>query len=246
MAIVDHDKPSGSKRQMVITRLPMKTTIQEGDHIEVDIIDPAIHSMTITEQFWASEVLPEKKVLPEKIYSFWLKNVIERIDRDFRTLECWIRGDNGGRESENFEKAVSILLSLCGLRSVHVGDIYETKTGQSRRNAHKKTSIGTDIVALLPSEEDKTIFLCQCTTEWKSEERIDDMLNFAHELRRVSKGIDIKSVLITRLERDTIIEYEVTAKRRGVRVLTIDDLMSLLKDIRQNIKPYSRIQSLLL
>jgi hypothetical protein len=238
--IVDLEKLPSNRRQMVITRLPMKSTIQEGDHIEVDIFDPVIRSVTINEKFWASEVLPKK------IYSFWLKNVIERIDRDLKILECWLRGENVEGKSQDFETAVSILLSLCGLRSVHVGDIYETKTIQSRRNSHKKSSIGTDIIALLPSEEDKTIFLCQCTTEWKKDEKFDDMLNFAHEFRRVSKDIDIKSVLITRLERDTISEYEATAKRRGVRVLTIDDLMALLNDIRQNIKPYRHIKSFLL
>lgn len=237
--LVDLERPAINRNQMVITRLPLKHAIRDGDYIEVDILESTMHSVLISDHLWASEVLPEKKS------KFWLNNVLERIDRNLGTLEGWIQGENKGEQQGDFERAVCMLFSVCGLVSVHVGDDYETQTLQIRRNTHKKSSISTDIVMSHPLEEDDTIFLCQCTREWKKDDKFDDILNFTRELRGMSGKTKIKPVLVTRLERAKISEYEATATRRGVKVLTINDLMSLLNRVRQNVKPDKLIKSLL-
>jgi hypothetical protein len=94
---------------------------------------------------------------PKKIDNIWLKDVIDRIDPNLRILRlCLEGGSTKGNKSRDFEKGVTILLSICGLRVVHVGDEYEEVTKQSRHEKYRKTSIGLDIVAL-PRAEDRDI-----------------------------------------------------------------------------------------
>jgi hypothetical protein len=161
-------------------------------------------------------------------------------------LESWLEGKNQKVYPEDFEKAVSILLSLCGLRTMHVGEIYETTTVQSRRDVHTKTSVGLDIITLLPTQEDNDISLCQCVTDWK-DEKINDILDISNELKQMleSEEIKIYPILITRVEAHKISASKAMAEALGIKVMTIDNLRVLLGEIRANKKPYEIAKSLI-
>src|SRR5438128_1350722 len=52
----------------------------------------------------------------------WAKLVVERIDPDLKILESWLTGHSEGRSvresGPSFEKGVSLLLNLCGYRTL--------------------------------------------------------------------------------------------------------------------------------
>jgi len=190
--------------EMVITRLPVMPQIGKNDYLEIEILNNSIHMMT--EKMWAKEIFAEE-------YNFWLKNVIERIDPNLEKLESWLEG----KDSKDFEKAVAILLSLCGLRTVHVGEIYEIATVKLRREVHRKTSVGVDIMVLKPSQEDNEIFLCQCTTDWNYEEKLNDVLDISNEINSTieSHQIRIYPILITQVERSKISSSATHVETKG-------------------------------
>jgi len=140
---------------------------------------------------------------------------------------------------------VTILLSICGLRVVHVGDEYEEVTKQSRHEKYRKTTIGLDIVAM-PLAEDKEIFLCQCTTDWKSE-KVADIQDISFELRQRIKSDEVKiySVLITQVEVDQITRSKGSTEFEGVNAVIIDDVIMLLNEILNGNKPYELAKSIL-
>jgi hypothetical protein len=229
--------------EMVMVNIPMtpKLKIKKTDYIEIDIFHKVVPSITITnERFWGSEVLASKK------YSFWLKNVIERIDPELLVLKGWLEGKNDNTKPEDFEKAVAMIFSLSGLIVVHVGNEYENATVPARRNKYKKTSISIDIIALLPEPEVKEIFLCQCTTDW-NDQKIIDILNISNELRRLKEASQIKihPIVITQVESKKIINSKNTAESKGVNVIAFEDLAMLLSHINQNKKPHESALSLL-
>jgi hypothetical protein len=198
-------------------------------------------SVRLTEQLWASEILPRKgnHDAPMKI--------IERIDPDLKILELWLEGKGNKKDDKpiEFERAVTILLSLCGFCAIHVGDKYETLPTQARHEAHRKSSAGTDVIVFTPSEVD-VIFLCQCTTNWNSR-KIKDILDFSNEIRSIlnTNQVRISPIIFTQLQTNQISASISDAEQQGVRVVTINELRKLLNKIRSGYKPHDSAASIM-
>lgn len=208
--------------EMLMIALPMIKEIEQNDHIKIDTFHKSIQGIRVQDCFWASEIFKSK--------NSYLKNVIERIDPNLTKLESWLEG-KGKDSSTDFEKAVAILLSLCGLRTIHVGDVYEGVAIQARRVLHKKTSVSIDIIAL---EEDDKIFILQCATDWNFR-KIQDILDISHELAQIiiPDEVTVQPILVIGVETNKISSSKELAESRGVRIITIDQLRILLNKMRK-------------
>ena len=231
--------------KMTTAALPLTAKLRKvaepKDHIEIQISHKKLTSMKLIEQFWAHEILTRKESHD------MLTEIMNRIDPGLEKLELWLEGESkitGDRPTE-FENAITILLSLCGFRAIHVGDKYETITEPTRHKAHKKASTGTDMIISPPAESDM-IFLCQCTTNWNSK-KITDILDFSNEMRSVLSDdqVRIYPVIFTQIQANQISASISDAEHQGVRVVTITELRKLLNDIRDGYKPYELAASLM-
>ena len=181
------------------------------------------------------------KVLLE---SNWSDIVLERVDPNLHLLEAWITG-HGKTADEDFEKAVMLLLHLCGYRTVHVGGQYETATQQQRRTLYGKSKVGIDVLVF--SLDNKEVILCQCTTEWK-DVKPSDVLILSPELRSRMLALpgspELHFAVVTcdskkRLPQNMSIP-------NGVRIIDIADLLTLLNEVKKGIYPYYLARKLFL
>jgi hypothetical protein len=176
--------------------------------------------------------------------SYWTKMLIERVDPNLEVLESWIEGAEPSMQSEKFERGVAILLFLCNLRSLHVGGAYEDKTKKARRSNYRKTSVNIDVFAL--TLNDDSIFVCQCTTDWNPD-KVISILDITQEIRNriPERKPSVYPVIITQVGSNTILDHMKIAEERSVKVVTIEGLRTLLKEIRQNKIPNKIAISLL-
>ena len=174
----------------------------------------------------------------------WSKMLINRIDPDLQTLEAWIRG-RGKEPESDFEKGVAILLHLCGFQTVHVGDKYEMACLKTRREVYGKSTVTIDVLIL---SADNEIFICQCTTEWRDNKTID-LLNINQELKdrfsQKDNKLKINPVIFTKVERNLIPQTVKEAEDNNVKVVSIEDLLGLLEEIKNDKKPYEQAKILL-
>jgi hypothetical protein len=178
------------------------------------------------------------------IQNNWSNMLIERIDPDLKVLESWIKGK--GRDPEtDFEKGITILLHLCGLQTVHVGNDYEMAAKQARKEVYGKSTVSIDALILSASDE---IFICQCTTEWKKN-KITELLDISQELKGRLSQRDVKpkinAVLFTKVESNMISQTIKEAEENKVKVIAIENLLTLLHEVRNNKKPFRLAKSLL-
>lgn len=170
----------------------------------------------------------------------WAKLLVERIDPDLRILESWLTGHAEGRSpresAPSFEKGLALLLNLCGYRALHVGDKYEIAAEGGRHAAYGKTNVGIDVIAFSPDERE--VLLLQCTTEWK-DDKVTDIAAITLALRGRFSALEdcpeLFSSVVTSVSRDTI----PTSIRipPQVKVVDINDLMTLLNDVKNGIIP---------
>jgi hypothetical protein len=85
--------------------------------------------------------------------------ILERLDPNLDVLESWLNG-TGAKPEKDFERTITILLHLCGLMTLYVGDDYESATQRTRTEKHAKTTISIDVIALTLSND---VYLIQCT-----------------------------------------------------------------------------------
>jgi len=118
---------------------------------------------------------------------------------------------------------------------VHVGGGYENKSDPKRRERHGKVTVSTDVPAFLsPSEE---ILVCQCTSEWKEYE-LTGLVNFRKELENMTAGIlgkdKIQAIIFTPTESVKLQGSIESAEKNQVKVVTIESLLPLLEQIRND------------
>lgn len=156
-------------------------------------------------------------------------NILERIDPSFSTLNKWIRGDN----SKDFEKGVSILLTLSGFRTIHVGQEYETASLNARRTKYRLGKSNLDMIAL--SNDENHILLCQCTLG-SIEQKTRDLMNITNEIRENIAGNDVQlhPIIITSVSNQQITSSLDNATNSGISVFTIEDLECMLKAINDS------------
>ena len=166
--------------------------------------------------------------------------ILERIDPSFDVLESWLNG-TGTKAEKDFEKAITILFHLCGLRTVHVGDDYELATQRSRTEKHAKTTISTDVIALTYS---KDVYLIQCTKEW-SQSALTNILDVQKELKGLLQAynINLHPVIVSRVLRSKILESIDEADKKNVRVVTMENLIIYLNEIRNGKQPLEQLVS---
>lgn len=176
-----------------------------------------------------------------------LTKIVNRIDPGLEKLELWLEGESKSKDDKptEFEKAITILLSLSGFRAIHVGDKYETTTEPARHRAHKKGSTGTDTIVSLLAEDD-AIFLCQCTTNWKNK-KITDILDFSNEIGSILNDNQVKvyPVIFTQIQANQISASISDAEDQGVRIVTITELRKLLNEVRNGYKPHDLAASIM-
>jgi hypothetical protein len=174
----------------------------------------------------------------------WSKMLIERIDPDLKILESWIKGKGKDPEIE-FEKGIAILLHLCGFQTVHVGDKYEMAAQQTRRETYSKSTVSIDVIIFSKNDE---IYICQCTTEW-TKNKITDLLDISQELKSRFSQRDIKPkinpVLFTKVEKNMLSETIRQAEENKVKVVSIEDLLALLEEIKNDKEPSKQAKNLL-
>lgn len=171
----------------------------------------------------------------------WAKLLVERIDPDLKILGSWLTGHAEGRSSResapSFEKGVALLLNLCGYRALHVGDKYEIAAEGGRHAAYGKTNVGIDIIAFSPDQRE--VLLLQCTTEWK-DEKVNDISTITLELGRLFSVLEdypeLYSSVVTSVSRDII--PTTTDIPRQVNIVDINDLMTLLNDVKNGTIPH--------
>lgn len=167
--------------------------------------------------------------------------VHEYLDPDFNVFQEWLEG-RGKDQSADFERAIAILLHLCGFAVEYVGKEFEDATQKYlRRNA------GVDVTALTPDHS--SLLLCQCTTTEKIMDKLAQLTTTTCELRErmEAKEIFLETipVIFTCMKREHI-KYEVEdAERKGVRVICYEDLHNLLKLVLEGYEPLERTLSLI-
>jgi hypothetical protein len=169
--------------------------------------------------------------------------ILKRLDPDLSGLEKWIYFSN---QPEDFEKAITLLLCLCGFRALHVGDDYQQVSLLNRRDKYTKSKISIDVIAFSPLGSE--VFICQCTTEW-NDHKVIDLINITSELRGTissPKNKKIYPVIITRVSENQLKESLVKAKEKYVTVLTRESLAKLLDEVKRNLSPYEMSYNLLL
>lgn len=153
-------------------------------------------------------------------------NIVNRIDPDLQKLKQWVSGNN----SKDFEKGVSLLLSLCGFNSLHIGDEYENASLSARRSVHKISKSNLDVISL--SRTENQVLLCQCTVN-SIENKIGDLLNISTEIARgVTENIAVYPIIITSVSKKKMSSSFDTAIKNRISVITIEDLEELIDGLR--------------
>jgi hypothetical protein len=174
----------------------------------------------------------------------WVKLLVERIDPNLMILQSWLRGhteSGSAREiAPSFEKGVTLLLNLCGYHALHVGDKYEVAAEKGRKEAGK-ASPGIDIFALSPDERE--VLLVQCTTEWNDQsikQKLSNISAITVELRArfsaMENSPELYSSVVPSVSRDTLPPGIGMPKQ--VKIVDVNDLQTLLCDVRNGIQPY--------
>jgi hypothetical protein len=168
--------------------------------------------------------------------------VMDRIDPELKILSEWIRSN----QPKDFERAVSILLSLSGLRSIHIGDDYERATLMNRREKYRKSSVGLDILVL--SHNNENIIIGQCSTDF-NDDKITDILNIHQEfekmLLKTKQGINLHPAIFTTVSRTKIQESERKAINRGIKLFTSEDLDKIFNEVVAKGKIFSSVKELM-
>lgn len=167
--------------------------------------------------------------------------IMERIDPDLQVLCEWITSSN----PKDFERGINVLLSLSGLRSIHVGDEYEQATMKSRRDRYAKTSVAIDLIVLSQDIED--VMVGQCSTDW-NDKKVTDILNISHELENMLSTkyeVILHPAIFTRVSRARIQESEKDAINRGARIFTSDDINKIFLEVIENGIQFRSLKQLL-
>jgi hypothetical protein len=170
----------------------------------------------------------------------WSKLVLERVDPNLELLEEWIRG-KGKEASKDFEKALTMLLNLCGYRAVHVGSQYEDGAKDQRRKIYGKTIVGIDVIAF--SHDDRQVLICQCCTEWKNE-KLSDVLISNPELRSRMLALPCSPELhfaVVTCDSKKGLDMNIPSE---VRIIDIADLLTLLDEVKKGISPYYLVRKI--
>lgn len=181
----------------------------------------------------------------------WAKSLVERIDPNLMILQSWLSGrteSGSAREiAPSFEKGVTLLLNLCGYRALHVGDKYEVAAEKGRILDYGKASPGIDIVALSPDERE--VLLVQCTTEWNDQsikQKLSNISAITVELRErfsvMENSPELYSSLVVSVSRDTLSPSIGMLKQ--VKIVDVNDLLALLNDVRNGIRPYELAENI--
>lgn len=146
------------------------------------------------------------------------------LDPDFTTIEKWVTGR--GKTSDDFERGITLLLSVLGLSAEWVGSDFEDATQFLLRR-----SLGVDIVAFAP--DNNSIILGQCTTTKPPSEKSAQLKITANEMRnKLNGGITIIPTIFTLLDEDDMKDEVETLKQEGVIVIGKHGLEVLLNDMK--------------
>lgn len=92
------------------------------------------------------------------------------------------------------------------------------------------------------------IFICQCTTEWKIDkvtELVDIYQEFKSRLSHNKIQAKINSVIFTKVERSMISQTIKEAEELNMKVMSVEDLLNLSNEIRNNKEPFREAKQML-
>jgi microsomal dipeptidase-like Zn-dependent dipeptidase len=128
-----------------------------------------------------------------------------------------------------FQRAVSHMLSLVGYKIVELGDTF---FGTIKRS--DGSHLG-DVDVIAQDTETRRMYAIQCTISPPNNRKIDVIANIANELRM--RGLPIEPLIFVR-----DFATEVKKNTRRVKVIDIEDLLNILKQLRtENVKEAKRI-----
>jgi len=159
------------------------------------------------------------------------------LDPDFTTLETWLAG--GGKDRSNdFEWAVSLLLSTLGFSAEWTGSDFEVA-----RSILLRRSSGVDIVAF--THDNSVIILGQCTTTKPPSEKVGQLKITSNKLKEKLKNtaIDIIPTVFTLLDEDIIKDEIEQLRKEDIVVIGRQSIDKLLTDVRVGTKLESIISS---
>lgn len=161
-----------------------------------------------------------------------------RIDPSYNALETWTQG-KGTERSTDFERSVAILLSMCGLNTIHVGGGYEKATNKERRESFPNPETSVDVLAW--SSNNEYLYLCQCSlSKGQIKDKVNGIATFSKEL---VNGIlmnykpipNIYPVVFTNVQHISLMNDELDdATSKGVGIVAAESLQNLISIIRDN------------
>lgn len=156
-------------------------------------------------------------------------DILRRIDPDLKIVTEWIRGNN----SKDFEKGISILLPLCGFKTIYVGGEYENASLKARREKYKLGKSNIDMIAL--SKDERHVVLYQCTID-SIDNKIRDLINISTEVNKNIEWEDVElhPVIMTSVSRSRIVSSLDTALNNNISVFTIEDLEDIIKKLNDS------------
>jgi hypothetical protein len=177
--------------------------------------------------------------------TLWIQDIIRRLDPDYKVLEHWIttgRELNSKPNSTIFEKGISILFNLSGLKSEHLGSSYEKATEMNRSQVtSSRVDFPIDVIGWSSSDNSQLVYLGQCVLAGKGNRiigKIHDISAAAIEVRNIlsthrSKPI-IRPLIITNMKKEDL-KYDIEeAEKKHVKIVTVEDLSYLLQAIRNS------------
>jgi hypothetical protein len=164
----------------------------------------------------------------------WFKEIFNRFDPDYAALETWVSG-KGKDPSRDFERGIHILLSLCGLNTIHVGHDYENATLMARRNNFVNPETSVDVLAS-PSDNNFLYLIQCCLGSNEMKDKISELAIFVMEVNRLTKYVDKRTLCPVIITNSNSILDDVmkSAQEKRIKIVTGDVLSNTVLTIRSD------------
>lgn len=188
-----------------------------------------------------SEIHNEHKNLADLIAEKYLlaKNPLAKLFLRFCSIEKFQNNllvpQKGGKDkfhlgiSDNFERFVQWLFSLCGFQSIWLGKDFE-----EYKNEEGKVDGSVDILCY--NEKEKTLALVDCKTRVPNDTDIDSIKNLANIFGNEMKELGIKIIPIIVSSVEVSATKEKFAKN-GVKIIDVNSIKKIIDELNKKLDP---------
>lgn len=214
--------------QNIEVPMPIKNTVDLGE-------EQGIIGLRLIYKNQMRDEIKLTKLGPSIQKPAWFKEIFNRFDPDYATLDTWVSG-KGKDPSRAFERGIHILLSLCGLYTIHVGHEYENAT-QTARRINFNSNPDTPVDVLASPSDNNFLYLIQCSLGSNEiEDKITKLATFTMEVNRWAKYVDKRTlypVIITN-SNSILDELIKSAQEKGIKIVTGDILSKIVLSVRSD------------